>query len=162
MSTLSGHDGGVNQSAPTATSTLPAEPLAASPVPVESSGPAEQPLPFGTKGLIGAFGLSGAVHLVKPDVFYPLIPPALGSPRAWTYASGVVELACAAGLATRAPWAPKATAAALVGVWAGNWWMAIAATRSKRRRPTLIAVSWARIPLQIPMIRAALNSPVRQ
>lgn len=119
-------------------------------------------LPVGTKSLIAAFTVSGVVHFAKPDVFYPLIPPAMGSPRAWTYASGAAELACAAGLATRASWAPKATAAVLTGVWVGNWWMAIAATRAKRRRPALIAVSWARIPLQVPMIRAALNSPVRK
>ncbi|MCB0915800.1 MAG: DoxX family protein [Actinobacteria bacterium] len=118
-------------------------------------------LPLGTKALIAAFTVSGTVHLIRPAVFYPLIPPALGSPRAWTYASGVAELACAAGLATRAPWAPKASAGLLAGVWVGNWWMAIAATRAKRRRPALIAASWLRVPLQLPMLRAALNSPTR-
>lgn len=120
-----------------------------------------EPMPWGTKGLIGAFTLSGVVHMVKPQVFYPLIPPELGSPKALTYASGVAELACAAGLASRQPWAPKATAAVLAGVWVGNWWMAIEATRAKRRQPALIIGSWARVPLQIPMIRAALRSPVR-
>lgn len=119
------------------------------------------PLPGGTKALIGAFTLSGAVHMVRPQVFYPLIPPGLGSPKVLTYASGVAELVCAAGLATRQPWAPKATAAVLAGVWVGNWWMAIEATRSTPRQPALVVGSWARLPLQIPMIRAALRSPVR-
>ena len=118
-------------------------------------------MPVGTKGLIGAFALSGVVHLVKPQVFYPLIPRWLGSRQAVTYASGVAELVCAAGLATRQPWAPKATAAVLAGVWVGNWWMAIEATRANPRQPALVVGSWARVPLQIPMIRAALRSPVR-
>ncbi len=127
------------------------------PVPADDS----TSLPLSTQALIGAFAVSGAVHMIRPEVFDPLIPPALGSPRAWTYASGLAELACAAGLATRAPWAPKASAGLLAGVWVGNWWMAIAATRAKRRRPALIAASWLRVPLQVPMVRAALNSPTR-
>ncbi|MFI0433582.1 MAG: DoxX family protein [Candidatus Nanopelagicales bacterium] len=118
-------------------------------------------LPVGTLVLVGAFTLSGAVHLARPDVFDSLIPPVLGPPRPWTYASGVAELVCATGLATRQPWAPKATAGLLAVVWVGNWWMAVAATRAERRTPALVALSWARIPLQIPMIRAALRSPVR-
>lgn len=121
----------------------------------------DAPLPWGTKGLIGAFTVSGVAHLVKPKVFYPLIPPALGSPKALTYASGVAELVCAAGLATRQPWAPKATAAVLAGVWVGNWWMAIEASRASRPQPALVIGTWVRVPLQIPMIRAALRSPVR-
>lgn len=119
-------------------------------------------LPAGTKALIGAFGVSGVVHVVRPQVFYALIPPALGSPKAWTYASGVAELACAAGLASRAPWAPRATAAVLAAVWVGNWWMAIDATRATPRNNALAVGSWLRIPLQVPMIKAALASPVRR
>lgn len=119
-------------------------------------------MPLATKGLIGAFAVSGTLHLVKPEVFYPLIPRRLGSAREWTYVSGVAELVCAAGLARRAPWAPRASAALLAGVWVGNWWMAISATRAKQRKPALIAVAWARVPLQLPMIRTALNSPVRE
>lgn len=128
---------------------------------VPQSSPTEPALPLGTTLIIGAFTVSGVVHMVRPAVFDPLIPPVLGPPRPWTYASGAAELVCAAGLAARAPWAPKATAGLLAGVWVGNWWMAVAATRAKRRKPALIAVAWARVPLQIPMIRAALRSPVR-
>lgn len=119
-------------------------------------------LPVGTKALIGAFGVSGVVHMVRPQVFYPLIPPAMGSPKAWTYASGVAELACAAGLASRQPWAPKATAAVLAAVWVGNWWMAIDATRATPRNTAMVVGSWLRVPLQVPMIKAALASPVRE
>lgn len=126
----------------------------------DSAG-AAQPLPVGTRILVAAFTTSGVVHMVKPDVFTPLIPPALGAPRLWTYGSGVAELACAAGLLTRQRWAPRATAGLLAAVWVGNWWAAVSATRSRRRRPALVAALWLRIPLQLPMIRAALDSPTK-
>lgn len=107
--------------------------------------------------LIGAFTVSGVLHLAKPTVFEPLIPPSLGDPRPWVLGSGVAELACAAGLATDQAWAPAATAATLAGVWVGNWYMAIAWQRSDR--PALAkGAAWVRVPLQVPMIAAALRS----
>ncbi|MCK9900110.1 DoxX family protein [Parafrankia colletiae] len=112
----------------------------------------------------GAFLVSGTVHLVRPAVFEPLIPRALPRPREIVYVSGVAELACAAGLAVRAPWAGPASAALLVGVWPGNLQMALDATARVRRgggRPqnvALAAVAWARLPLQVPMIRAVLST----
>lgn len=118
------------------------------------------PLPLGTKALAGSFVVSGVVHLVRPGVFEPLIPPVLGPPRPWVQVSGAAELACAAGLLTRQRWAPIATASLLAGVWVGNWWMAIDATRKRGRSPMTV-VAWLRVPLQLPMIRVALKSPVR-
>jgi uncharacterized membrane protein len=117
-------------------------------------------LPLGTKLLVGSFVVSGVVHFGRPQVFEPLIPPALGFPRAWVVASGAGELVCAAGLLTRQRWAPKASAALLAGIWVGNWWMAINATRKRGRAPITV-VSWLRVPLQVPMIRTALKSPVK-
>ena len=35
-------------------------------------------LPLGTKAVAGAFAASGVVHMVRPQVFEPLIPPQLG------------------------------------------------------------------------------------
>lgn len=116
-------------------------------------------LPVPTRILIGAFGVSGTLHLVRPAVFYPLIPPALGSPRGWTYGSGAAELVCAAGLATRASWAPRVTAAVLAGVWVGNIWMAVRETQRAPRRPPILLAAWLRVPLQLPLIRWALVSP---
>ncbi|MDQ1308115.1 MAG: hypothetical protein QG671_3949 [Actinomycetota bacterium] len=117
-------------------------------------------LPLGTKLLAGSFVVSGLVHLGRPQVFEPLIPPGLGAPRPWVVTSGVAELACAAGLLTRQRWAPRASASLLAGVWVGNWWMAINATRKRGRAPITV-VSWLRVPLQLPMIRVALRSPVK-
>ena len=119
-----------------------------------------QEMPLGTKLIAGAFVTSGVVHLVRPQLFEPLIPPALGAPRPWVVASGVVELACAAGLLTRQRWAPAASAAALAAFTVGNAQMAIDMQRSDRPAWQKAAV-WARIPLQLPMIKAAWNSPRR-
>jgi uncharacterized membrane protein len=118
------------------------------------------PLPVGTRIVIGAFTLSGVVHLVRPAVFAPLIPRQLGEPVPWVLVSGVAELSCAAGLATRQPWAPAVTTTTLAVVWIGNLQMAVDLQRS--RRPTWQKVAaWARLPLQVPLMRAAWDSPRR-
>ncbi len=115
----------------------------------------------------GAFLVSGVTHLVRPAVFEPLIPRALPGPRAIVYASGVAELVCAAGLLTKARWAGPASTAVLVGVWPGNLQSALDATAQARQgggRPRDVAqaaVLWARLPLQIPMIRAVLSTSRR-
>lgn len=99
--------------------------------------------------------------MIRPQVFEPLIPGALPAPRALIYGSGVAELGCAAGLASRQPWAPAASAALLVAVWPGNWTMAAKWQRSAKVHPVAKAAAWARLPLQIPMILAAWRSPRR-
>ena len=116
------------------------------------------PLPVGTRIVIGAFTVSGVVHLVRAAVFAPLIPKQLGDPAPWVLGSGVAELACAAGLAARAPWAPAVTTANLAVIWIGNLQMALDLQRS--RRPTWQkAAAWARLPIQVPLMKAAWESP---
>jgi uncharacterized membrane protein len=115
-------------------------------------------LPVGTRIVIGAFTLSGVAHIVRPDGFVPLIPGQLGDPAPWVLGSGVAELACAAGLATRAPWAPAATTATLAVIWIGNLQMAIDVQRSRRPGWQKAAV-WARLPVQVPLMWAAWKSP---
>lgn len=116
------------------------------------------PLPTGTKIVIGAFTVSGITHMVKPEVFEPLIPRQLGAPAPWVIGSGVAELACAAGLATRRSWAPAATTATLAVIWVGNLQMAVNVQRSRRPAWQKAAV-WARLPLQLPLMRSAWTSP---
>ncbi|MGW1275213.1 DoxX family protein, partial [Streptomyces sp. NPDC002491] len=87
-----------------------------------------------------------------PRPFDATVPRALpGSPRAWTYASGVAELALAAGVAlprTRRK-AALATAAFFVGVFPANVKMAW----DWRRRPTALkAAAVGRLPLQAPLV----------
>lgn len=118
-------------------------------------------LPVGTKIIVAAFTVSGVTHLVRPKVFRSLIPRRLGDPRPWVMASGVVELACAGGLALRQSWAPRTTAATLTVIWVGNVSMAINLQRSAKASTTAKAIGWARLPLQVPLIYWAWRSPSR-
>ena len=115
-------------------------------------------LTTGTKVLAGVFTVSGVVHLVKPSVYEPLMPAWVPAHREVILASGVAELACAAGLVvprTRSA-AGWASAALLLGVWPGNLQMAVDSTRT--RNTTFKVLAWGRLPLQVPMIRAALKA----
>lgn len=108
----------------------------------------------GTAVVAGSFAASGIAHLVAPRIFYPLVPDALGHRGAVVFGSGAAELVCAAGLVTRQHWAPRTSAALLVVVWVGNLTMAVD-VQSSRRSPWWKAAAWARLPLQIPLIRWA-------
>ncbi|MCZ4500885.1 MAG: rane protein [Marmoricola sp.] len=116
------------------------------------------PLRRDAKLLAGGFLLSGTVHLAKPDVWEPLMPDWVPMHREVIIWSGVAEIACAAGLLfppTRRV-AGLASAALLAGVYVGNVKMAVDASSSKSL-PLKVA-SFGRLPLQFPMIRAALRA----
>jgi len=91
---------------------------------------------------------TGSLHLLRPAVFDNLIPPFLGDPRAWTYASGLAELAVAAAVALpRTRRAGGLAAAALfVAVLPGNVYMAF----EPGDVPRWIAL--LRLPLQVPLV----------
>jgi uncharacterized membrane protein len=104
---------------------------------------------------------SGLIHLVRPQSF------AMGMPRViptrhhtnLIYLSGLAELACAVGLLKRTWWGGPASAALLVGVFPVHIQMTLDAGTG--RNPGLAdkpAVAWGRMPLQIPMIWAALQA----
>ncbi len=115
-------------------------------------------LPTDVALLAGLFAVSGVVHLVRPDVYRPLVPSFVPAPDRVILGSGVAELACAAGLlvpATRRP-AGLASAALLVAVFPGN--LQMAADSLKTRSTRFRAVALARLPLQLPMIRTALKA----
>ncbi|MFD8388933.1 DoxX family protein [Streptomyces sp. NPDC059680] len=102
--------------------------------------------------LAGVLAAAGIAHFAAPRQFDATIPRALpGTPRAWTYGSGVMELALAAGIAaprTRAV-AAKAAAAFFVGVFPANVQMAV----DWRHRPApLRTAALARLPLQVPLV----------
>jgi uncharacterized membrane protein len=99
----------------------------------------------------------GTVHFLAPTPFDTIVPAELpGSPRFYTYASGVVEIATGALLVPRRTRRLAALAAMLlfVGVFPANvnmcrlWW--------NKPWPMRIA-AFARLPLQIPMITTALK-----
>ncbi|MFD6280790.1 DoxX family protein [Streptomyces sp. NPDC060209] len=101
--------------------------------------------------LAGLLAAAGVAHFAAPKPFEAVVPRALpGSPRTWTRASGVVELALAAGLAvprTRRLSA-QATALFFVGVFPANVKMAY----DWRTRPAPArALAYGRLPLQVPL-----------
>ena len=109
-------------------------------------------------GLAALFAGSGTLHLMRPRVFRSLVPTPLPTRDPIIFASGIVELACAGALITRTRWAGPASALLLVLVFPGN----VAFAADAARRPTaprvLVAVAWARLPLQAPLIWAALQA----
>ena len=115
-------------------------------------------LPLGSKLLVAGFLASGTLHIVRPEVYEPLMPPQLPAHREIIVYSGVAELLCAAGmmLPPTRRLAGLASAALLVGVFPGNLKMADDARRSKSS--AFKAAAYARLPLQLPMIRIALRA----
>jgi uncharacterized membrane protein len=99
----------------------------------------------------------GTVHFLAPKPFDQIVPVELpGTPRFYTYASGVTEIATGALLVPRTTrrFAALVAVALFVGVFPANvnmcrlWW-------GKPWPMRIIAL--ARLPLQIPMITTALK-----
>ncbi len=99
----------------------------------------------------------GTVHFLAPKPFDMIVPAELpGSPRFYTYASGVAEVGIGALLLARGTrrFAALAAVALFVAVFPANvnmvrlWW-------DKPWPMRIFAL--ARLPLQIPMITAALK-----
>jgi uncharacterized membrane protein len=111
--------------------------------------------------VLGGFLLgAGIAHFAVPGVFDPLVPEALpGSQRAWTYGSGLVELAVGASVLTPATRRKGALAAAalFVAVYPGNIKQAVDADTGKEK-----AISYARLPLQVPLVVWALKVSRRE
>jgi uncharacterized membrane protein len=106
--------------------------------------------------LAGLLLVMGVLHFVVPKPFMRIVPPMLGSPRMWTYVSGVAE-AVSGGLllSTKTKhlgaWAAAAT---IVAVYPANIWMAMDA--GKPDNPEAIA-AWVRLPFQVPLVLWALS-----
>lgn len=99
-------------------------------------------------------GGSGVLHFAAPAPYRRIVPPSLGDPARLVAISGVAELGCAALLAVPATrrlggWA---SAALFVAVFPANLY-SVAVFGNRR---TTRAVAIARLPLQVPMVRAAL------
>ncbi len=103
-------------------------------------------------GLAAVLGFAGVAHFVNPGFFDEIVPHALpGSPRSWTYVSGVAELACAAAVARPSTRRLGGVAAAMlfIAVFPANVQMAV----DWRSRPALErAGAYGRLPLQIPLV----------
>ena len=109
-------------------------------------------------GLAGLFAVSGVLHFLMPRPYERIVPRSLPRRRELVLASGAAELVCAAGLAhprTR-PAAGWASVALLLAVYPANLQMAADAQRT--RSSAYKAGTLLRLPLQLPMIRAALRA----
>jgi uncharacterized membrane protein len=100
--------------------------------------------------LAGVFIAAGVTHFLAPRPYESIVPGPLPA-KETVYATGVIELALAAGLTVRrtrriAGWM---SALFLLAVWPANIKMALDAGRFG---DAPVAVTWARVPLQIPLI----------
>jgi uncharacterized membrane protein len=100
------------------------------------------------------FAGSGVLHLVRPRTYDWLVPPELGPARPWVLGSGVAEVV--AGVLLAAPATRRAggrLAAALLVAFVP----AHLHTFRVVEGPALTAAAAVRLPLQVPMVRAALS-----
>ena len=104
------------------------------------------------------FAVSGVVHLVRPQVYEPIVPKFIPGAHEVVLVSGVAELVLAAGLLI--PQTRKAagygSAALLAGVFPANVQMSVDVAKAGNK--PLLAASLARLPMQYPMIKAALSA----
>ncbi|MFE9254268.1 hypothetical protein [Streptomyces sp. NPDC006879] len=111
--------------------------------------PASLRSPLALAGLLAGAGIA---HFAVPRSFDALVPRSLpGSPRAWTQASGAVELTLAVGLVVPRTRRVSAHASALffAAVFPANLKMA----HDWRHRPTpLRLAAYGRLPLQLPLV----------
>ena len=101
---------------------------------------------------------SGTLHLVRPESFISLVPSGMPARDAVILVSGVAELICAAGLVARAGWAGPASAMLLVAIFPGNLAFALDTAADPTAPLLLVVAAWARLPVQVPLIWAALQA----
>ena len=97
---------------------------------------------------------------MRPEPFDSIVPRTLpGDARAYTYASGVAEIAVAGALAVpRSRRLGGSLAAALfLAVFPANVQMTVTWLRSPELSPAAKVLAVARLPLQIPLVTEALN-----
>ena len=106
-------------------------------------------------------GGAGVTHFVTPHFYEPIVPRPLDkNARFWVYASGVVELACAALLLNRRTrrFGGWLTFATVLGVYPANLQAALDGGMKHAKPPMdSAAAAWLRLPLQFPMLRDAFR-----
>jgi uncharacterized membrane protein len=100
-------------------------------------------------------GGSGVLHLVRPTTYEWLVPPELGDARAWVISSGVAEIGTAALLA--APATRRAGGWAAAGLLLAFVPAHLHTFRVVPRKPVPMTIAAVRLPMQVPMVQAALK-----
>lgn len=117
--------------------------------------------PRSPKALAVFLASAGVTHFLAPKQYDAIVPESLpGTPRGYTYCSGLAELGVAAAVAN-----PRtrrlgglAAAALFVAVFPANVKMAL---DWRRRSLPYKAIAFARLPLQIPLVLWALRASKR-
>jgi uncharacterized membrane protein len=104
--------------------------------------------------LAALLGGSGVVHLVRPRTYEWLVPPELGSARTWVLATGTAEIAAAA-LLTAGP--TRRAGGSLAAALLVGFVPAHLHTFRVVGHPATVAAAAVRLPLQVPLVRAALK-----
>jgi uncharacterized membrane protein len=114
-------------------------------------------VPRSARVLAGLLAGAGVAHFAVPRQFDAIVPRSLpGTPRTWTYVSGVAELALAAAVAV--PRTRRAGGLLAAGFFAAVFPANIKMALDSRDRPApQRAAAYARLPLQAPLIGWALN-----
>jgi uncharacterized membrane protein len=111
-------------------------------------------------GMIALVGGSGVLHFAIPRAYQRIVPRVLGHEREIVALSGAAELICAALMAlprTRRA-GGRLTALLLVAVFPANVQMALDGGVAGAPFPFNDArVAWLRLPLQVPLVVAALR-----
>ncbi|MCX4744816.1 hypothetical protein OG455_04655 [Kitasatospora sp. NBC_01287] len=109
------------------------------------------------RALGGLLIAAGVTHFAAPRFYDAVVPRTLpGSPRSWTYASGVAELAI--GAAVVAPRTRRLGALAAAGLFVGVFPANVKMAYDWRHRPApLRAAALARLPIQVPLVGWALR-----
>jgi uncharacterized membrane protein len=107
-------------------------------------------------GLAALLGVSGVLHLVRPQLYDWLVPPELGSARPWVLGSGVAEVAAAGLLA--APVTRRAGGWVAAGLLVAFVPAHLHTFRAVRGRPAATVAAAVRLPLQAPLVGSALRA----
>ncbi len=112
------------------------------------------------RALAGLLAVSGVLHFVKPKPYATIVPKPLPYKRELVYASGVVELGCAAMLTQ-----PRTrrlggllSFGLLLAVFPANVQMTISTFQNDKAPLWFKVGTVLRLPLQIPPLRWALNA----
>ena len=137
-------------------------PRGAARLPAMSGQSLDGPRRWAPTSVAALFVGSGVLHLARPELYVPLIPPIVPARVGIIIVSGGAELACAAGLLAHARWAGWASALLLIAIFPANVAYAVQAASAPPTPPLVVAAAWGRLPLQAPLIWAALEARRRR